>query len=294
MSTWLNMVPTVNPMVGTSRARFAGSRGGQENYSIDGISVNSHQANSLGAMMGFMESFEEARLDSTNNSAEYGTVGQYSMISKSGSNQLHGSAFDYYASAALSARNPFSLTRQSFVRHSPGTSVSGPVYIPGVYNGTNRTFFFFSYETYQGSTTQDLLNPTVPPVPWRGGDFSGIAGTPVKDPFASGALFPNNTIPASRLNPAAMKLQNLYWPTPNFGNPNLLQSQNYRALFPHAFDPSYYLVPRIDHRFTDKWFLFGRMTWKTATVNNVVDGNLPTLGLRHQDWLNRGAAVSST
>ncbi len=147
MSTWLNMVPTVNPMVGTSRARFAGSRGGQENYSIDGISVNSHQANSLGAMMGFMESFEEARLDSTNNSAEYGTVGQYSMISKSGSNQLHGSAFDYYASAALSARNPFSLTRQSFVRHSPGTSVSGPVYIPGVYNGRNRTFFFFSYET---------------------------------------------------------------------------------------------------------------------------------------------------
>src|SRR5258708_11278772 len=57
------------------------------------------------SMMGFMESFEEARLDSTNNSAEYGTVGQYSMVSKSGSNQLHGSAFDYYASAALSARN---------------------------------------------------------------------------------------------------------------------------------------------------------------------------------------------
>jgi hypothetical protein len=100
-------------------------------------------------------------------------------------------------------------------------------------------------------------------VQWRGDDFSAIGGTPVKDPFASGALFPNNTIPASRLNPAVLKLQNLYWPT-------------------H------------DHRFSDKWFLFGRMTWKTATVNNVVDRNLPTLGLRHQDWLNRGAAVSST
>src|SRR5438874_1337712 len=183
MSTWLQMVPTVNPMVGTSRARFAGSRGGQENYSIDGISVNSHQANSLGAMMGFMESFEEARLDSTNNSAEFGTIGQYSMISKSGSNQLHGSAFDYYSSGALNARNPFSLTKASSIRHSPGVSISGPVYIPGVYDGRNRTFFFFSYETYQGSTTQDLLNPTVPATPWRGGDFSGLGGTIVKDPF---------------------------------------------------------------------------------------------------------------
>ncbi len=292
MSTWLQMVPTVNPMVGTSRARFAGSRGGQENYSIDGISVNSHQANSLGAMFGFMESFEEVRLDSTNNSAEYGTIGQFSMISKSGSNQVHGSAFDYYASNALNARNPFSLTKGSYVRHSPGASFGGPVYIPGVYSGRNRTFFFFSYETYQGSTTQDLVNPTVPALPWRSGNFAGAA--PIKDPSAGGTPFPNNVIPASRLNPVSLKFQDLYWPTPNFGDANVFQSQNYRSLYAHPYDPSYYLVSRIDHRFSDKWFIYGRLTWKTATVSNITDINLPTLGLRHQDWLNRGAAVSST
>jgi len=293
MSTFLNTVPTVNPMVGTSRARFAGSRAGQENYAIDGISANSHQANSMAAMFGFMESFQEARIDSTNNTAEFGTIGQFSMISKSGTNQLHGSAFDYYASNALNARNPFALTKGSFIRHSPGASISGPVYIPHAYDGRNRTFFFFSYETYRGSQTQDLLNPTVPAVPWRAGDFSG-AGTIVKDPFAGGAPFANNVIPTSRLNPTALKIQDAYYPQPNFGNLNILQSQNYRQTYGHPFDPSFYMVPRIDHRFSDKWFIYGRGTWKTATVNNVVDGALPTLGLRHQDWNNRGLTVAST
>ena len=74
----------------------------------------------------------------------------------------------------------------------------------------------------------------------------------------------------------------------------MLQNQNYRALYGHPYDPSFYLVPRIDHRFSDKWFIYGRGTWKTATVNNIADINLPTLGLRHQDWINRGAAVSSS
>lgn len=293
MSTFLNTVPTVNPMVGTSRARFAGSRAGQENYAIDGISANSHQANSMAAMFGFMESFQEARIDATNNTAEFGTIGQYSMISKSGTNQVHGSAFDYYASNSLNARNPFALTKGSFVRHSPGASIGGPVYIPHVYNGRNRTFFFFSYETYQGSLTQDVLNPTVPAVPWRTGDFSGT-GTVVKDPFDAGTPFPNGVIPTSRLNATALKMQNTYYPQPNFGNLNILQSQNYRQTYAHPFDPSFYMVPRIDHRFNDKWFIYGRATWKTATVNNVVDGALPTLGLRHQDWNNRGLTVAST
>lgn len=294
MTAWLAMVPAVNNMVGTSRNRFAGSRAGQENYSIDGISENSHQANWMGGLMGFMESFDELRLDSTNNSAEYGTVGQFSMMSKSGSNQLHGSAFDYYASNALNARNPFSLTKGSYIRHSPGASVSGPVYIPGVYNGKNRTFFYFSYETYRGSMAQDLLNPTVPATPWRSGDFSGLSGTVIKDPFANGAPFPGNVIPTARLNPVALKMQNTYYPTPNFGNPNVLTSQNYRQTYGHPYDPSYYLAPRIDHRFSEKWFIFGRLTRKNATVTNITDIGLPTMGLRHQNWPNWGLAVSST
>jgi hypothetical protein len=96
------------------------------------------------------------------------------LVSKSGTNQLRGSAFEYYSTAGLNARNPFAPSRSSFVRHWPGASIGGPVFLPRIYDGRNKTFFFYSFETMQGGAVQELLNPTVPLAPWRQGDFSAL------------------------------------------------------------------------------------------------------------------------
>src|SRR5260370_34583874 len=119
-----------------------------------------------------MESFSEARLDMVNNAADASAIGEVTVVSKAGSNQLHGSVFAYYVTALFRSRAPFSPTRGSGISHRPGGSIGGPIVIPHLYHGRNRTFFYASYETSQGSITQQLLNPSVPLDAWRSGNFS--------------------------------------------------------------------------------------------------------------------------
>src|SRR5439155_10476943 len=140
---------------------------------------------------------------------------------KSGGNQVHGLAFDYYVAPAFVARNPFSLVGTGAVQHIPGGLISGPVYIPKLYNGRNKTFFLASLEFERfGSPDVVVRNATVPLAAWRGGDFSRLApATIVKDPMGGGAPFAGNVIPAARLNPVAAKIEGRFYPMPNFGDP---------------------------------------------------------------------------
>ena len=95
----------------------------------------------------------------------------------------------------------------------------GPVSLPRLYNGKNKSFFSFSVETSRGSQIQQLLNPTVPVAAWRQGDFSALApATVIRDPYASNAPFAGNRIPVARINPVSQKIQDRFWPLPNFGN----------------------------------------------------------------------------
>ena len=90
--------------------------------------------------------------------------------------------------------------------------------IPKIYDGRNKTFFFYSFETSRGSNVQQLLNPTVLIAPWREGNFSNLLpGTIVRDPF-SGNPYPNNTIPAAQINPVSRKIQDRFYPLPNFAS----------------------------------------------------------------------------
>src|SRR5262249_31772407 len=134
------------------------------------------------------------RVDMSNNSADTGSVGQVTIISKSGTNQLHGSLFDYYATPFFRARDPFATERPAGVRHNPGGSVGGPILIPKLYNGHDKSFFFFSFETSRGSNVLQSLNPTVPIEAWRNGDFSGLS-TVIRNPFDGNRPFPGNKIP---------------------------------------------------------------------------------------------------
>lgn len=294
MYSFLQQVPGMLVMTGgNAYIRFAGSRGNQENETVDGISFNNlYDGSLIGPLANFVESVQEMRVDQANNPAEFGALGQVTLISKSGTNQLHGSAFDYYSTAGLSARNPFAPSRSSYVRHSPGFSIGGPVVLPRMYNGRNRTFFFYSFETLRGGAVQELLNPTVPLPAWRQGDFSGLLpGVVIRDLFNGRQAFPENRIPASRLNPVALKMQERFYPLPNFGSATVLQSQNYRELARRAFDPDTLWTTRMDHRFSDRAFVFGRFTWQRQHVRPF-EGNLPTIGQRWQQRDTRGFNAS--
>ena len=223
----LALAPNVLQASAGSTIRFSGSRTNQSHWSIDGTTMSDGVTETqIGPLAQYVESFQEIRIDSANNSAEFGTIGQVTMISKAGTNSFHGSLFDYYSTPWFRARNPFAPARATGISHLPGGSAGGPVYIPGLYDGRNKTFIFGSFENFLGSQASRIFNPTVPLAAWRSGDFSGIA-TPIIDPL-TGQPFPNNRIPPGRLNATAVAMQNRFYPLPNFGNTSMLQNQNNR------------------------------------------------------------------
>ena len=245
----LNLSPGLQGQDGSSVTRFAGSRVNENNWSIDGTTFSDGVDNTqTGPLGNYIESFQEVRVDLSNNSAEFPSIGQVTVISKSGTNQLHGAVFDYYSTPWFRAKGFFASSRATGIRHAPGFAAGGPVFIPKIYNGKNRTFFFYSYETSRGSATQQNLTPTVAPAAWRTGNLA-TSPTVVTDPFNNDAPFPNNVIPDSRINPVSKLIQDKFWPLPNFGDLNTLHTQNYRELKVRAYDPSTYWTTRIDHRF---------------------------------------------
>ncbi len=293
--SFLALTPgVVSAGAGESFRRFAGSRRNQSDQSIDGISVSTGQdGTQITPLVQFIESFQEVRVDMSNNSADIGSVGQVTLVSKSGSNELHGSVFDYYSTPVFRARDPFAAERQTGVRHNPGGSIGGPILIPKIYNGRDKSFFFFSFETSRGSNILQLLNPTVPLPAWRNGDFSGL-GITIRNPFNNNQPFPGNRIPESMINPVSRKVQERFWPLPNFpANPTTLVGQNYREQKLRPFDPNTYWTTRIDHRFSQKAFIFGRYTWNRS-FNRAFEGNLPTIGQLDRVRDTRATTVSFT
>ncbi|HWC00959.1 MAG TPA: TonB-dependent receptor, partial [Bryobacteraceae bacterium] len=277
----------------TATRRFYGSRNNQSDAAVDGITIsNGRDGTQISPLVNYIESFQEVKVDLANNTAEFGGLGQVTVISKSGTNDFHGAGFDYYQTPKFFSRNPFALTGSGSVQHQPGAAIGGPVMIPKIYNGKDRTFFFFSFETSRGAQLRQVINPTVPLASWREGDFSNLLpGTVVRDPFNGNTPFPGNRIPAARLNSVATKLQDLFYPLPNFGDPNVFSSQNYRDVLFRPFDPATYWTARLDHRFSSRDFIYGRFTWARQYSRNW-DDNLPTIGRVENQRENQGVNVS--
>jgi len=137
------------------------------------------------------DAIQEVAIQASNFNAEYGGVSSalINQVIKSGSNQYHGSAFNYFGNDILNSDDAASHTRGRIRRNDYGASVGGPVRIPGLYNGKDKTFFFFNWEQYVDSQFHfsDFTAPTVPTAAYRGGDFTGLlpiaqAGGPGGDP----------------------------------------------------------------------------------------------------------------
>jgi hypothetical protein len=295
-SMWavLALSPNLQVQQDSSVVRFGGSRVNENNWSIDGTTFSDGVDNTqTGPLANYIESFQEIKVDLSNNSAEFGSIGQVTIISKSGTNQFHGSLFDYYSTPMFRARSFFASARTPGITHQPGGAIGGPVHIPGIYNGKDKTFFFFSYETSRGSATAQNLTPTVAPQQYRNGDFSNLLPNVVlTNPF-TGEPFPNNVIPSSMINSVSQKIQTKFFPLPNYGDTTTIHSQNYRELRLRPWDPSTYWTTRLDHKFSDRDQLYGRYTW-VRSYSRPWEGNLPTIGQRWQQRDDRAATISYT
>jgi carboxypeptidase family protein len=262
---------TLSPQITRTTTGFNISLGGthtnQSEASIDGITVTSAGGGfAMGPIMDRSENLQELRVDVSGNSAEYGTPGSVALTTRAGNNDFHGTFSDYYSSPFMRARNPFATSRGTGIQHRLTFAAGGPVYIPKVYNGHDKTFFFVTLEMGVGSAGTSLVTQTVPLQAWRSGNFSALPGLFLRDPQKTGACnstdqagcFANNIIPTNRLNPVSLKMQDLFFALPNFGDPNTLANQNYRQNRTVQFSHQPQLTVRLDHRFSEKDFIYGR------------------------------------
>ncbi len=249
---------------GTQMISVNGQRNQDNNYSIDGVDNNFMHMNSPGGSPP-MDSIQEFRV-ATNNSAEYGRSAgaNVNLAVKSGGRELHGSAYWYVRNDKFDANPWFNnrdrILKTPFKQNQYGLAFGGPVLIPKLYNGRDKTFWFASWEGFRRRRSNTLRLDT-PPAELRGGDFAGVAS--IFDPLTSqidskGKFvrlpFAGDRIPKNRLDPAMTYLIDLMMPSPN--QPGLIRNfvrqestRNDRDIF----------VARVDHTLGSKDNIFGRV-----------------------------------
>jgi hypothetical protein len=255
-----------------------GNREGSNNFLYDGIDDNERLTLSI-ALRPAVEAVREFKIQTNLYSADIGrnSGAVVDVITKSGTNQLHGSLFEFLRNSAMDARNFFSAKGTpfpSFRLNQFGGSLGGPIVLPKVYNGKNRTFFFVDYEGYRRDSQQFVLG-NIPTLKMRQGDFSETAQiydplTTRANPSGSGFIrdpFSGNQVPALRWDPISVKMINAY-PTPTstarFNNysANLVQDQRWNQG-----------DVRVDHQFTPKDNMFAR--WSIQNTETKVPSTYP-------------------
>lgn len=231
----------------TTDFRINGGRAAQAEYFIDGVPTTSGYQHNVPSSVPSMEAVGEFNVVTNGLSAEYGRLsgGAVVLVTKSGTNEFHGSIYEYFRNNRLNA-NDWSSNRYGkpigvFHDNVFGATFGGPVLLPKIYNGREKTFFFFNYEGTRHVAGSNATTAGVPTPLERQGDFSQSlidAGVPVKifDPLTGVATdsgdvvrqpFPGNAIPATRFN-ALSKIYLGYYPQPNTAPlPGSSHSSNY-------------------------------------------------------------------
>lgn len=265
-----------------------GGRPTSNNYTLDGL-INTDTALNTPAVILSQDAIQEFKIQSETYSAEYGfSANQVNIVSKSGSNQLHGTAFEFLRNDAFDAKAPLQQSLPELRQNQFGFVVGGPIYIPKVYDGRNKTFFMVNYEGWRIRNGFDQSNFAVPDVAQLNGDFSasglalptaaGGACTPTGstpcmpiDP-TTGAPFPGNQIPSVRFSLLAQQALGLnMFPAPNCvgcGGPGF----NYRlaVTLPQTTDQETYRLDQDLGHFGKVFFRYTKATYN----NNNINGSL--------------------
>jgi hypothetical protein len=203
-----------------------------------------------------LDALSQFKVLSTGAPAEFNEPTQVIVVSSSGTNAFHGELFEFNRSKGTAAKSYFngSTARPPYERNEYGGNLAGPIWIPKIYNGKNRSFFFFAYEGFH--LTQSSAKSTQQPTALeRTGVFSEISTT-IKDP-TTGLAFANNTIPTNRLNAVSVALMNKLMPAPTTTGIGTNTFEN----VPYTSDVERISL-RADHRFNDNNSI--RFTWLRA------------------------------
>ena len=254
ITTGQSSIPSVNGQINRSSM-----------YMLDGVNNQATFFSNL-ALNPIMETIEEFKVQSHNDSVEVGGVmgGVINTVTKSGTNDLHGNAYEIEQNSAFNARNTFLPSVAPFRGHTFGGTAGGPLRIPKIYNGKNRTFFFSGYQ-YNLNRSPALSYFRVPTDANLQGDLSdwpkqiynpfstrpnpAQAGTFVRD------AFPGNQIPASLLKPGMVYFARTVLPKPE---PTGIADRNAINRTTNS-NQAHSVNARIDHKFSDYdavWFRY--------------------------------------
>src|SRR5713226_4348117 len=263
-----------------------GARGNQNNYMLDGDDNNDPLTNTA-SIVPNPDALEEFSILTNNYSAEYGrnTGAVVNAITKSGTNQFHGALFEFVRNDTFDARNFFSLQQPKLRRNQFGGTLGGPIRIPHVYNGHDRTFFFFSYEGVRDRRANTFSSLVVPTQLERTGDFSQSARKPT-DPQTK-AAFPSSLIPAARFDPASVNFIKELVPLPNsaggqyiFNTPQNLDGNQLLARGDHTLTPKQRITVRAFYEWESTYLTAGLPKLHSATdfhTYNVIGNHTYTI-----------------
>jgi hypothetical protein len=190
----IEMVPGT-AWIPNSTVRVNGAPANSQSFRLEGQEASNTGTPGVQAQnQPSVDAIQEVSIQTSNFAPEYGQVGGglFNVTMKSGTNQFHGTAYDYFVNEVFNAGNPLVTgdpkgnPRPRARRNDYGFTLGGPVDVPGVYDGHNRTFFFFNIEQYRENTTVNNLYQTVPTAAYRTGDFSSaLTGKPINCTLAS-------------------------------------------------------------------------------------------------------------
>jgi len=298
------LTPEAKNVGGDNGFILGGGQAAGYGTSLDGVSANTSRALSqswVAVNAPSIEAVTEFTVDTNGFKAEFGQAsgGIMSFASKSGTNEIHGTAYDFIRNEKFDSNNFFNtgrgIARPIYKQHDFGGSIGGPVWIPKIYNGRNKTFFFFSYEAFRNRDGANGTTRTVPTAEMYEGDFrnwvnaSGVQ-IPIYDPTTqttSGSTvtrtpFPNNVIPKSLFDPTIVQALAAFrsgvTPLPNNGAaPGTLNyvQNNYLVTQGTEVRPNTKLSVKGDHNFSAKSRISGYWGYNRSSAvpgaNGVAD-----------------------
>jgi hypothetical protein len=265
----------------SSGISLQGSLPFQVEVTVDGVTTKSATGgNFIGDAFPSTESISEIRADGVLANAEFSDPAQVVVTTKGGTNTLHGTGFWYYQDSAFDAipyTYPTTKTKPSVHGDTFGASVGGPVLLPHLYNGHNKSFFFGTYEGWR-HPAQQTLQEVVPSTLMKQGDFSnyivpngtgGNSFTGLYDPYTGGTY--GTAIPSGSISQIALNTLKQFYPDPNIGDPTAYVDNgvpNYQANVNVSGHSDQFDI-RGDQYFgsNQKFLLWGKFTWKNFPTN---------------------------
>jgi hypothetical protein len=280
-----------------ARWDISGSSGNNE-YLLDGAPNNAQAGANNIAYVPPVDAVQEFKIQTNSYDAQYGKTGGgvINVALKSGGNRIHGTAYEFMRRNALDCNsfqnNAYGAAKGGHYLDQYGGEIDGPLYVPKIYDGRNRSFFLFTFEEYQEGTPQPLVLSTPGPE-MRNGDFSKLVdGTgrsiAIYDPGTTRSVngtyirtpFPGNIIPSARIDPIARKIAS-YYPLPNTSTAGIQYAQQNLFVAGGAnpeIDPFYNMVFKFDQNFGSRHRVFFREAANDRSALRDTNGIRDTVG----------------